>query len=90
MDTRVKPAYDGGAVNLTCNSALSSYDRWKRALAMKTSLVANTLMLAGVGIYFGPQIASSLFPLVQEAHIVGVICLVGGLVVFALADQKKT
>jgi threonine/homoserine efflux transporter RhtA len=57
---------------------------------MKTSLIANTLMLAGVGIYFGPQIASSLFPLVQEAHIVGVICLVGGLVVYALADQKKT
>jgi hypothetical protein len=58
--------------------------------AMKTGLIANTLMLAGVGIYFGPQIASSLFPLVQEAHIVGVICLVGGLVVYALADQKKT
>ena len=58
--------------------------------AMKTGFIANTLMLAGVGIYFGPQIASSLFPLVQEAHIVGVICLVGGLVVYALADQKKT
>jgi threonine/homoserine efflux transporter RhtA len=57
---------------------------------MKTSLIANTLMLAGVGIYVGPQIASSLFPLVQEAHIVGVICLVGGLVVYALADRKKT
>lgn len=57
---------------------------------MKTGFIANTLMLAGVGIYFGPQIASSLFPLVQEAHIVGVICLVGGLVVYALADRKKT
>jgi threonine/homoserine efflux transporter RhtA len=44
---------------------------------MKTSLIANTLMVSGVGIYFGPQIASSLFPLVQEAHIVGVICLIG-------------
>jgi hypothetical protein len=57
---------------------------------MKTSLIANTLMVSGVGTYFGPQIASSLFPLVQEAHIGGVICLVGGLVVYALADQKKT
>ena len=57
---------------------------------MKTGFIANTLKLAGVGIYFGPQIASSLFPLVQEAHIVGVICLVGGLVVYALADRKKT
>ena len=57
---------------------------------MKTGFIANTLMLAGVGIYFGPQIASSLFPLTQEAHIVGVVALVGGLVVYALSDQKKT
>ena len=57
---------------------------------MKTGFIANAPMLAGVGIYFGPQIASSLFPLVQEAHIVGVICLVGGLVVYPLADRKKT
>jgi hypothetical protein len=40
---------------------------------MKTAFIANTLTLAGVGVYFGPQIASSLFPLVQEAHVVGVI-----------------
>jgi hypothetical protein len=57
---------------------------------MKASFIANTLTFAGIGIYFGPQIASSLFPLVQEARIVGVICLVGGLVVYALADRKKT
>ncbi len=57
---------------------------------MKANFIATTLMLGGVGIYFGPQIASSLFPLVQEAHIVGVVCLVGGLVVYALADRKKT
>jgi threonine/homoserine efflux transporter RhtA len=57
---------------------------------MKTSFIANTLMLAGVGIYFGPQIASSMFPLVQEAHIVGAVALVGGLVVYALSHQEKT
>jgi threonine/homoserine efflux transporter RhtA len=62
----------------------------RKGWGMKASFIANTLMIAGIGIYFGPQIASSLFPLVQEAHIVGVICLVGGLVVYALADQKKT
>jgi threonine/homoserine efflux transporter RhtA len=55
---------------------------------MKTSAIANILMLAGVGIYFGPQIASSLFPLAQEAHIVGAVALVGGLVVYALSNQK--
>jgi threonine/homoserine efflux transporter RhtA len=57
---------------------------------MRASAISSTLMFAGVAIYFGPQIASSLFPLVQEAHIVGVVCLVGGLVVYALADRKKT
>jgi threonine/homoserine efflux transporter RhtA len=57
---------------------------------MKTSAISSTLMFAGVGIYFGPQIASSLFPLVQEAHIVGVVALVGGIVVYALSNQEKT
>jgi threonine/homoserine efflux transporter RhtA len=57
---------------------------------MKTSAISNILMLAGVGVYFGPQIASSLFPLAQEAHVVGAVALVGGLVVCALSHQEKT
>jgi threonine/homoserine efflux transporter RhtA len=51
--------------------------------------ISNILMLAGTFIYFGPQIASSLFPLAQEAHIVGAVAFVGGLVVYALSHQKK-
>ncbi len=56
---------------------------------MKTSMIANTLMLAGCGIYFGPQISASLFPPVQEAHIVRAVAFVGGLVVHALSRQQK-
>ena len=55
---------------------------------MKASAIARTLMLGGLLIYFGPQIASSLFPLTQEAHIVGAVAFVGGLVVHALSNQK--
>ena len=58
----------------------------KEGLAMK---ISHILMLAGTFIYFGPQIASSLFPLAQEAHIVGAIAFVGGLVVYALSNQEK-
>jgi hypothetical protein len=40
-------------------------------------------------VYFRPQISSSLFPLVQEAHIVGAVAFVGGLLVYALSRQEK-
>lgn len=57
---------------------------------MKTSAISSTLMFTGLAIYFGPEIASSMFPLVQEAHITGVVAFVGGLVVYALSNQSKT
>jgi hypothetical protein len=56
---------------------------------MKTSIIANTLILAGLGIYFGPQLSPSGFPLAQEAHIVGAVAFVGGLMVHALSSQEK-
>ena len=56
---------------------------------MKANAISFILIFTGVGVYFGPQINAPLFPLVQEAHIVGAVALVGGLVVYALSDRKK-
>jgi hypothetical protein len=87
MDTRVKPAYDSQWASLATSG---SQARMIKGGSDENWFYRKYTDARGRGYYFGPQIASSLFPLVQEAHIVGVICLVGGLVVYALADRKKT